>query len=41
VGIAGEDELVDAELVVLGDPVGDFLVRADQRGADIEPEFFE
>ena len=33
VRIAGEDELVDAELVVLGDPVGDLLVAADQRGA--------
>ena len=32
-GIAGEDELVDAEVVVLGDAVGDFLVGADQGGA--------
>ena len=31
--VAGEDELVDAELVVLLDPVGDLLVAADQRGA--------
>ena len=33
VGIAREDELVDPELVVLGDAVGDLLVAADQRGA--------
>ncbi len=31
--VAGKDELVDAELVVPGDPVGDPLVAADQGGA--------
>src|SRR3954463_3839821 len=33
VRIAGEDELVDARLVVLGDAIGDLLVAAHQRGA--------
>ena len=33
-GIAGEDELVEAELVVLRDAIGDLFVRADERGAD-------
>ena len=31
--IAGEDELVDAEVVVVGDPVGDLLMTADERGS--------
>ena len=33
VRVAGEDELVEAEVVVLGDAVGDLVVAADQRGA--------
>ena len=33
VRIAGEDELVDSELVILGDPIGDLVVAADQGGA--------
>src|ERR1700733_1553333 len=32
VGVAGQDEVVQAQLRVLGDPVGDLLVRTDQRG---------
>src|SRR3954454_9116485 len=32
VRIAGEDELVETECRVLGDPLGDLLVAADQRG---------
>src|SRR5215470_17501279 len=34
VGVAGEDELVEAELGVLDDAVGDLVVRPDERGAD-------
>ena len=33
VRVAGEDEVVDAEVGVLADPLGDLFVRADQRGA--------
>src|ERR1039458_10600631 len=32
VGVAGEDELADPELVVLGHQVGDLLVAADHGG---------
>ena len=33
VGLARQDEVVEAELVVLGDALGDLVVAADQRGA--------
>ena len=33
VRVAGQDEVVQAQRGVLGDPVGDLLVRTDQRGA--------
>src|SRR5438067_2503209 len=33
VGLAGEDEVVEAELVVLGDAVADLVVAADQGGS--------
>jgi hypothetical protein len=37
-GLSRQDEVLDAERVIFGDPLGDLGVAADQRGARARPD---